>query len=70
MIDAAAEIKRLEKQIAEKQKSLSGTLAKLSNESFVKNAPPEVLTIQKNQAADAESQIRIMEANLAELRQG
>ncbi len=70
LIDAAAEIKRLEKQIAEKQKSLSGTLAKLSNESFVKNAPPEVLTIQKNQAADAESQIRILEANLAELRQG
>jgi len=70
LIDAAAEIKRLEKQIAEKQKSLSGTLAKLSNESFVKNAPPDVLTIQKNQAADAESQIRIMEANLAELRQG
>ena len=70
LIDTAAEIKRLEKQIAEKQKSLSGTLAKLSNESFVKNAPPEVLTIQKNQAADAESQIRIMEANLAELRQG
>ncbi len=70
LIDTAAEIKRLEKQIAEKQKSLSGTMAKLSNESFVKNAPPEVLTIQKNQAADAESQIRIMEANLAELRQG
>ncbi len=70
LIDAVAEIKRLEKQIAEKQKSLSGTLAKLSNESFVKNAPPEVLTIQKNQAADTESQIRAMEANLAELRQG
>ena len=35
LIDVAAEIKRLEKQIGEKRKALDGVKAKLANEKFV-----------------------------------
>ena len=69
IIDAAAEIQRLEKQIAEKQKHLQGTKAKLANESFVSKAPADVVQQQREQVADLEKQIRTMEENLQELRQ-
>ena len=38
LIDADVEASRLEKQIADKQKHLQATLAKLQNESFVSSA--------------------------------
>jgi valyl-tRNA synthetase len=68
LIDAAAEAKRLEKQIEAKRKSLEGTKAKLANEKFVSSAPAEVVQQQRDMAADIEKQIAAMEANLAELR--
>ena len=40
LIDVPTEIKRLEKQIADKRKSLEGVKAKLTNEKFVSGAPP------------------------------
>ena len=39
LIDVPTEIKRLEKQIAEKQKSRDGVTAKLANEKFVIERP-------------------------------
>ena len=69
LIDVAEEVKRLEKQIAEKRKFLQATQAKLANEGFVKRAPQEVVQQQKDLAADLEGQIRTLEANLADLRQ-
>ncbi|MBY0457123.1 MAG: class I tRNA ligase family protein, partial [Gemmataceae bacterium] len=68
LIDVAAEIKRLEKQIADKRKSLEGTKAKLANEKFVSGAPPEVVQQQRDLVADTEKQIAAMEENLADLR--
>jgi valyl-tRNA synthetase len=67
LIDVPAELKRLEKQIADKQKQLAGLTAKLGNESFVKNAPAEVVEQQKATAAEIGNQIAAMEANRAEL---
>jgi len=68
LIDVAAEIKRLEKQIADKRKSLDGTRAKLANEKFVSSAPAEVVQQQRDLAADIEKQIAAMEENLRDLR--
>ncbi len=70
LIDVAVEIKSLEKQIAEKRKHLQGTLAKLSNESFTSKAPPEVVQQQREQVAELQNQIQVLEGNLNELRQG
>jgi valyl-tRNA synthetase len=69
LIDSAAEIKRLEKQLAEKLKHSQATRAKLDNPNFVGKAPPDVVQQQKDQVADLEKQIQVIEANLRELRQ-
>ncbi|VTR96513.1 valyl-trna synthetase : Valine--tRNA ligase OS=Planctomyces limnophilus (strain ATCC 43296 / DSM 3776 / IFAM 1008 / 290) GN=valS PE=3 SV=1: tRNA-synt_1: Anticodon_1: Val_tRNA-synt_C [Gemmata massiliana] len=68
LIDVAAEIKRLEKQIGDKRKSLDGTKAKLSNEKFVAGAPPEVVQQQRDLVTDVEKQIAAMEENLKDLQ--
>jgi valyl-tRNA synthetase len=70
LIDVAAEIKRLEKQLGEKVKHLQGTRAKLDNSSFVDKAPPEVVQQQRELVTDLQSQIKIIEDNLRDLRQG
>jgi valyl-tRNA synthetase len=69
LIDPAAEIKRLEKQLAQLKKHLQATQAKLGNPSFVDRAPPEVVQQQRDQVAELEKQIQVIEANLLELRQ-
>ncbi len=68
LIDVDAEVKRLEKQIADKRKHLTGTEAKLANKSFTDKAPPEVVQQQRDMAEDLKKQITTLEANLAELR--
>ena len=67
LIDVAAELKRLEKQLAEKRKFLQGIEAKLANASFVSSAPAEVVQQQRDKAAEAKKQIEIIEANIQEL---
>jgi valyl-tRNA synthetase len=67
-IDEAAEAKRLEKQIADKKKSLEGTKAKLANEKFVSSAPADVVQAQRDLLADIEKQIVSLEENLKELK--
>jgi len=69
LIDAAAEIKRLEKQLAEKQKHLQGTQAKLNNPGFVAKASADVVQQQRDLAADLEKQFQAIEENLRELSQ-
>jgi valyl-tRNA synthetase len=70
LIDPVAEIARLEKQIAEKKKQLSAITAKLGNESYIKNAPAEVVEQSKAQATELEKQITSLEANREELKAG
>ncbi len=69
LIDINAEIKRLEKQLAEKQKHLKGTEGKLNNANFVSKAPQEVVQQQRDLVEDLKKQIQNMESNLAELKQ-
>jgi valyl-tRNA synthetase len=70
LIDVPAEIKRLEKQVAEKQKHLQATRAKLENAGFVGRAPAEVVQQQRDLVTELQGQIAAMEASLAELMQG
>src|SRR5262249_27539586 len=69
LIDLGAERKRLEKQLAEEQKHLESGRAKLDNPNFVAKAAPEVVQQQKDLVADLESQIKVIEESLRDLRQ-
>ena len=68
LIDVAAEIKRLEKQLADKKKHLNGTEAKLKNDSFISKAPPEVVQQQRDLVTDLQGQLCVIEENLRELQ--
>jgi valyl-tRNA synthetase len=68
LIDVAAELKRLEKQLSEKQKFLKGTEVKLANDNFVKNAPPDIVQQQRDQVEELRKQIQTIEINLKELK--
>src|SRR5262249_62388972 len=69
LIDVAAEIKRLEKQLAEKRKHLQSTRAKLENRNFVDKAPADVVQQQRELVTDLEGQSGALAANLAGLGQ-
>jgi valyl-tRNA synthetase len=68
LIDPAAESARLQKQLAEKRKQLAAAEAKLGNENFVKNAPPEVVEQQRASIADLKKQIESIETNIKDLQ--
>jgi valyl-tRNA synthetase len=70
LIDVAAELKRMEKQRAEKTKHLQAAQAKLANPSFVDKAPAEVVQQQRDQVAELQRQIQALEENIKELRDG
>ncbi len=68
LIDVAAEIKRKEKELAEKTRHLQAARAKLENAGFVGRAPAEVVQQQRDLVADLQEQIRALEGNIGELR--
>ncbi len=69
LINVQAEVKRLEKQLAEKSRHLQATISKLSNTSFRDKAPAEVVQQQSDLASELQTQIQAIEDNLQELRQ-
>jgi valyl-tRNA synthetase len=68
LIDAAAEIERLGKRIAKAREDLGKTQAKLSNENFVRNAPPQVVATERERTAELERTIVNLETQLARIR--
>jgi valyl-tRNA synthetase len=68
IIDVAAEIKRLEKLLAEMKRQLQGAQAKLANASFVDKAPPDVVQQQRDLVATLTSQIERIEQDLRGLK--
>jgi valyl-tRNA synthetase len=68
-IDIGAEISRLEKDLEYARGFLASVMMKLGNEKFINSAPPKVVEIEKKKQADAESKIRVIEAQLSALRQ-
>ena len=49
---------------------MSGMQGKLNNESYVKNAPPELVLETKGKVAELEKQIGMLAANLQSLSEG
>lgn len=67
-IDVAAEISRLENDLEYARGFLATVMMKLGNEKFVSSAPAKVVEIEKKKQADAESKIRVIEAQLTALK--
>jgi valyl-tRNA synthetase len=68
LIDAAAEAERLGKQLAKAQQELAKTRSKLANENFVRNAPPDVVSTEREREAEFERQVANITAQLERIR--
>jgi valyl-tRNA synthetase len=68
LIDAGAEAERLGKLIAKTQADLAKTQAKLANENFVRNAPPQVVSTERERAAELARAAADLGAQLERLR--
>ncbi len=67
-IDVEAEIAKIEEELKYNKGFLVSVSKKLSNERFVSNAPEQVVAIEKQKMADAESKIEALEKRMASLR--
>jgi valyl-tRNA synthetase len=68
LIDADAEIERLTKKIEKTRLDRDKIAKKLSNENFVKNAPPEVVAQDRERIAEFERTLASLEVQLARVR--
>ena len=68
LIDVAAEVERLGKLLAKAEQELGKTRVKLSNENFVRNAPPDVVKTEREREADFVRQVASITAQLERLR--
>ena len=66
-IDVEAELLKLEAELKYTEGFLNSVLKKLSNERFVQNAKPEIVEVERNKQADAESKITLLKENIASL---
>ncbi len=67
MIDLDAERDRLDREIAQKERFLTGVERKLHNEQFVTRAPADVVEKERQKAADAKAELLRLRANRADL---
>jgi valyl-tRNA synthetase len=68
LIDVTAEIERLTKLLAKAEQELAKTRVKLTNDNFVRNAPPDVVQTERERQADFERQVTSNKAQLERLR--
>jgi len=68
LIDAAAEAERLSKLLTKAEQELAKTRAKLANENFVRNAPPDVVQTERERESDFERQVTSLRAQLERIR--
>jgi len=69
VIDPQAEAARLDKRIVKTRDEIKRANAKLANENFVRNAPPEVVTQEQIRIADFERTLASLEGQLARVRE-
>jgi valyl-tRNA synthetase len=67
LVNLDEEIARIKKTIEKLHKDVAGLTRRLSDESFVKNAPEEIVTQGKQQLEESKTQISTLEAALARL---
>ena len=68
LIDAGAEAERLGKQLAKASADLRKTGSKLTNENFVRNAPPEVVEAERARVAELQRTVTSLTAQLERVR--
>ena len=68
LIDPAAETERLTKRIAKNASDIAKLNAKLGNENFVRNAPPEVVAADRARVAELEAQNASLDEQLERVR--
>ena len=66
-VDLAAEIAKINEELAYNRGFLESVIKKLGNEKFVGSAPAKVVEIERKKQADAEEKIKILEERLASL---
>jgi valyl-tRNA synthetase len=67
-MDVAAEIEKLETELAYTRGFLATVEKKLSNRNFVENAPEQVVARETRKKADAEARIRVIEGQIKTLK--
>jgi len=68
LIDPKAEIERLTRRIAKNEADIAKLKAKLGNENFVRNAPPDVVAADRARMAELEAQNVSLAAQLERVR--
>jgi valyl-tRNA synthetase len=68
LIDVASETKRMQKQLADKEKQLAGVRSKLANASFIERAAPDVVQQTRDQEKDLQTQLEAIKMNLEQLQ--
>lgn len=66
-VDVDAEIQKIKEELLYTKGFLKSVQKKLSNERFVKNAPEQVVALEKKKAGEAEAKINTLKASLASL---
>jgi valyl-tRNA synthetase len=69
MVNAEEERAKLEEELSYTRGFLRSVQAKMSNKSFVQNAPAAVVDKEKQKMADAEGKIAVLEAQIQKLRE-
>ncbi|MGB5499674.1 MAG: valine--tRNA ligase [Maribacter sp.] len=67
VLDVAAEIKKIQEELNYTKGFLQSVQKKLSNERFVKNAPEQVIAIERKKQAEAEAKIETLKKSLASM---
>ena len=67
LIDVASERDRLGKQLAKSRDDAAKSRRKLDNQSFVANAPPDVVAKERERVAEVEQRAAQLEQQLARL---
>ena len=68
LMDVESEIKKIEADLVYQKGFLNSVMKKLSNESFVNNAPEKVVEMEKKKQSDAETKVAVLEKRLANLK--
>ena len=63
-LDSISEIKKIEDELSYANGFLKSVQKKLSNSKFVKNAPKNILDIEKKKALDTKEKIKILRKSL------
>lgn len=66
-MDTSSQIEQLQKDLEYYKGFLVSVEKKLSNERFIQNAKPEVVEIERNKKADAETKIKAIKESLENL---